>query len=170
LGGTESLAHAMTILPDRQTLASTVDRLSVRIGLAVVVGLPAAAFAFAYGYWGLIVGLGGLSQGTYPFLSAALLAITTLGLLGILGGWIRLLRRQSTMTELVRRVTVALLWCGVVAAVCLAASMLLREAHPLSLLSATVWTVMSVIGMVLIHATPARDTGGNRKSLQGAAA
>jgi hypothetical protein len=129
----------------------------------VVIGLPVAAFAVTYGWWVLILSLRALSEGYSPLFSAGLLTVTTLGILGILGGWLRLLRRQSTMSEPLRRTTVALLWCGVVAAVSLSASMFFGEIGPPGLVVATVWSALAIVGMVLIHATPAHDIERERE-------
>jgi hypothetical protein len=154
----------MPFLPEPRSLAVTVDRVIVRIALATVFGLPLAAFAVMYGWWALILALGALREGYRPFFSAGLLTVTTLGILGILGGWLRLLRRQSTMSEPTRRATVTLLWCGVVAAVSLGASMFFGEMRPLGLVMATIWSAVAIIGMVLIHATPARDMERERET------
>ena len=156
LGVTRTAGSTMTLLADSHTLASRVDRPTVRIALAVLVGLPAAWFGIVYGYLGLAFGLGGLLE-RFELIPAALVTITAFGLLGILGGWIRLLRRHSAMGDKMRRIAVGLLWCGVISAVCLAASAMASEATPASFIMAAVWTAMAVIGMVLIHATPARN-------------
>lgn len=158
----------MRILPDSHQLASTIDRSSVRVALAVVVGLPAAWFGIVFGYLGLAFGLSSLMR-NFDLLPAALVVVTTFGLLGILGGWIRLLRRRTRMSDPVRRLTVSFLWCGVIAAVCLGASeLLLGEPKPSALLRATGWAVMAVIGMVLIHATPAGKMNAKAQPLTNA--
>lgn len=146
----------MLFLPEPLALAATVDRPLVRCVLAAVVGLPMAAFALVYGWRGLALSFSLLTEGYKPFASGALLCVTVLGLLGIAGGWIRLVRRQSTMRQPVVRVTVALLWCGVAAAISLAATVFVfsSELTLTSLVIATGWTVVALIGLVLIHATP----------------
>lgn len=143
----------MSFLPEPRALALTVDQPTVRIALAAVVGLPVAAFVFVFGWMGMVFPFNILREG-YDVFSAALLTVSTLGLLGILGGWIRLLLRQSAMNEPVRRITVGLLWCGVLASVCLEVSMFFGEIKLVNLITATVCTVVAVIGMLLIHATP----------------
>lgn len=146
----------MKFLPDSQKFAATVDRPSVRIALALLIGIPIALFGIVFGYAGLAFGLDSLFHG-FEIISATTVAIATFGLLGIFGGWIRLLRRHSVMGDKIRWMTVAFLWCGVASAGFLAAWFMIVKASLVSLILATVWTAMTVIGMLLIHATPAHD-------------
>ena len=144
----------MSLLPEPRVLALTVDRPIVRIALAAVVGLPAAAFVFFFGWLGMAMPFYALKEGYEPLFSAALLSVSTFGFLGVVGGWVRLLIRQAAMSERVRRITVGLLLCGVLAAVCFEISMFFGEIHPENIIISVTSAVFAVIGMLLIHATP----------------
>jgi len=145
----------MSLLPEPRLLALTVDRPIVRIALAAFVGLPAAAFVFFFGWLGLALPFYALKEGYDPLYSASLLSVSTLGFLGVVGGWVRLLIRHAAMSERVRYITVGLLLCGVLAAVCFEISMFFGEIKPVNVIIAVTSTVVAVIGLLFIHATPA---------------
>ncbi|MDO8961065.1 MAG: hypothetical protein Q7V02_03115 [Methylophilus sp.] len=148
------MKHLLPFLPEPSVLSVTVDRPIVRIILAAVIGLPTAAFLLFFGWLGIAIPFNSLREGLEPLFSAALLTVSTLGLLGVIGGWVRLLIKQTSMNKPVRCITVALLWCGVIAAICFEVAMFFGEIKPINLVIAATFTVLAVIGMLLIHATP----------------
>lgn len=143
----------MELLPDSKHLAIAIDRRWVRYVLAVAVGLPTLAFFGWVGMWGLVFGIGGLLNDPDVF-SFSLFLVSSLGSIGIVGGWLRILRPHGRMSRALRRVTVLMLGCGVLASVCLAIGVLWGEARPLSLAMAGAWGLVAVVGLVLMHGTP----------------
>lgn len=136
---------------DRRRLAQWLDRRSVRVTLALVAGLPGGAFVVVYGLLGLAVALGGLGGGTSPVFFLGLLALTSLGILGVAGAWLRLLEGHSTMSARTRRITVALVLCGVTSALFLAGYLVLGER---SLAGGAIAFLAALTGIFFIAGTP----------------
>jgi hypothetical protein len=147
----------------RRRLALWLDRRSVRIVLALIAGLPAGVFVVVYGFLGLSVALGGLSGGTPHPIFMGLMAVTSLGVLGVAGAWLRLLQRHSSMTGQARRLTVALMLCGVASALCLAVYIAMEEGK---LRGAAMWFLVALVGMLFIAATPAASAETHQEGLQ----
>ena len=132
-------------------LAEFIDQFRVRVLLALAVGVPVTLFALAFGFLGLVTGLGGLATGTTKGLFLGITAATVLGLFGVVGAWLRLSAVHTSLPQQKRFTIVALLGCGV-------ASAILMAGYAVSLrgtVAALASFAAAAFGITLILATPA---------------
>lgn len=99
----------------------TLDRRPVRWTLALLIGAPLTIVTLIFAPLGALVGGSVIAGGSGDLFFVAMIAASVLGALGVLGGWMWLVRSSREMSPKYRRTTVVLLGCGVVGAAILAA-------------------------------------------------
>lgn len=98
-------------------LREILDSPIFRAGFAIFVGLPGTLMfliAFVYG-----IAFGMSAAKSFSFLAAAFALATLLGTFGIIGIWLRLLKRRARFSSRQLRFTRAALACGITASVML---------------------------------------------------
>lgn len=92
------------------------DRRPVRWAFAVLIGAPLTLFTLFFAPIGAIVGGSVIAGPSAHLFAAALITSSVLGALGVVGGWLWLIRLSREMSRAYRFSTAFLLGCGVVAA------------------------------------------------------
>ena len=133
-------------------LARVIDIKSVRYLIGFVVGLPATLAVLMFGFLAIVEGLPSLAgTGSFVFLNE--LAAATLGILGVVGAWVRICHTHVGLSRKLRLSIVRLLLCGVVAALLVATEFArYTDGRPVVL---TMVAAIAFAGVLLL-ATPRR--------------
>lgn len=134
-------------------LARLFDSKSVRIGMALAIGVPASAFVVVFGLLGIVMGIGNIMNAVEVAHSAGLVATILLGMLGTCGAWVRIFHRSADLTTRAAAAVRALLACGIGSAGVIAGYAALRVGDGRI---AAAFLLLGGLGAALRMATPQR--------------
>jgi hypothetical protein len=130
------------------TLPNVIDRPLVRLALGVLVGFPLSVVAVFAVPHGLVMGYGGILEGSPLLIFVGL--VTVLGVIAIYGAWYRLLVPHAEMVVAqVRRIRFCL-YCGVISSLGLAG----WAGYAIEFALSGVLGLFAIIGVVLLKGTP----------------
>ncbi len=125
------------------------DKLSLRIFIGAIFGVPLTAISLVAGIYGLVFGYAGLVGGGVWLIIIGVVTIT--GLIGICGAWRRLLKTSNLMTKRERKIIRNMLFCGFLSSFVITAWLLYVDGiSELSL----ILIILSLGGVVFILGTP----------------
>jgi hypothetical protein len=129
-------------------LIRVIDHPLFRMALGLLVGLPLSVVALFAAPHGLVLGYGGIVEGSVPFMFAGI--FTVLGVAAIIGAWYRLFVRSTEVSLREARVIRLCLSCGVASSLGLATF----SAYDAGVTLTLVLGLFALVAALLIKGTP----------------
>jgi len=122
-------------------IRETLDNKNFRIAFAVLVGIPATFVYFVAAIYGFVLVIASFHN--FQLFPASLGVATLLGTLGIVGAWLRLIKRRDNLGARELKFTRASLACGVIASIILLANAILAG----SLIFGVPLAILTLVGV-----------------------